>query len=136
MCGYNMSNFISSEITSRGITCDPFNITVPENHKALNVWCSPKHYIFFVTFEKNDGNKVTKKISASNATPCGTSEAEYNKWMDLELPVNKYFTHISTEKDLAIGIDQDQNLWVFGVFTKNFDDAQRTQELFEGYDPT
>jgi len=56
--------------------------------------------------------------------------------MDLELPVNKYFTHISTEKDLAIGIDQDQNLWVFGVFTKNFDDAQRTQELFEGYDPT
>jgi len=59
--GYLWSDLVSYEIKAGAF--DNQNIFAPEGHKALNLWCSPKHYILFVTFEKTDGTKVTKKIS-------------------------------------------------------------------------
>ena len=80
----------------------PFELKLPEGHKALNVWTAEKRYTLWVTATNEDGEHVTFGCGEENR---GTGQDNTNKFEKLALPAGTYITKISNHKDRVHGVD-------------------------------
>ena len=107
-----------------------FELRLPDDYKAKEVFGCERYNNLWVTAEK-DG--VLKTFGAGSSTDLTghNSSSQVSRFHALELPDGTYMTKISCQGYVAVGIDNHQQLWIWGEhFGKDSSDDCST--LYEG----
>ena len=102
----------------------PFKVTAPEGYNfALKAFPSWKNDCVFINW-KNDTGKIRSFRIGEADTDCSETA---NKWREINLPNEGYFTHISSTRRFAYGICNQKKLWVWGRSDECSDHLQKDE---------
>jgi len=105
---------------------------MPDGFKAKSIFGSEKYSNVWVNATNVDGEMKTLG-AGDNCDLCGHNESNRcSSFKPLALPPDSYMTKIASEGQLAHGVDNNNNLWVWGSDIYGQGNSEDMSEIYSG----
>ena len=110
----------------------PFELKLPEGYKAKQIWGSEKYYNMWANGADSDGTIKTFGAGQHADITGHNSTERTSSFKPLAVPEGTHMTKITCHGSVAHGVDNHNNLWVWGSEIYGCNDSDDMTNLYSG----